>query len=114
MFVERGLDVELHSPVDRCLFYEDPAASFSHLLFYGQEWSLWQLEVLVFAFVDMLATDYVLAAVITFLASRVSSHIRTHTHTHIPPSRPLSLSVVSVIAKGHIRPQKPQAQDFSR
>lgn len=72
VLAERVLDMELHGPVGHCLFYEDTAASFSQLLFYGQEWSLWQLEVLVFAFVDMLATDYVLAAIITFLVSKVS------------------------------------------
>ena len=81
VFVERVLDLELHSPEDRCLFYEDPAATFSRLLFYGQEWSLWQLEVLVFAFVDMLATDYVLAAVVAILAAWVRGTLTLST-TH--------------------------------
>ena len=81
--LEKLLDMELHSPQDRSLFYEDHAPSFSQILFYGQEWSLWQLELLVFAFVDMLATDYVLAAVITFSLSRVRhTCVHTHTHTH--------------------------------
>jgi meckelin len=76
VLVERIVDLELHSPEDRCLFYEDPSASFSRLLFYGQEWSLWQLEFLVFAFIDMLATDYVLAAIITFIVARCVSLFR--------------------------------------
>ena len=48
-----------------------------------QEWSPWQLKLLVFAFVDMLATDYVLAAIITLIVARViHTHTRMHSHTH--------------------------------
>ena len=100
--MERLLDLELHSPVDRSLFYEDPAASFSRLLFYGQEWSLWQLEVLVFAFIDMLATDYVLAAITTFTVAWVThthahTHMHTVPHTHTHTHTPVYLYVVYVI-----------------
>ena len=71
VFLERLLDFELRGPEDRSLFYEDPSPSFLRLLFLGQEWSLWQLELLVFAFVDMLATDYVTAAVVTAVITGV-------------------------------------------
>ena len=71
VFLERLLDFELRGPEDRSLFYEDPSPSFPRLLFLGQEWSLWQLELLVFAFVDMLATDYVTAAVVTAVITGV-------------------------------------------
>ena len=57
-------------------------ATFSRLLFLGQEWSLWQLDLLVFAFVDMLANDYVLAAVIAALVAWV---------------RPLSLVLFKIV-----------------
>ena len=66
------------------MFYEDPSTSLSRLLFHGQEWSLWQLEFLVFAFVDMLAADYVLAAVVTAVVAQVSQPPLT------PSSPPLS------------------------
>ena len=75
MLLERLLEVELHRPEERCVFYEDPSPSLSQTLFYGQEWSLWQLEVLLFAFVDMLATDYVLAAVITTIVAVVRASL---------------------------------------
>ena len=80
VFLERLMDFELRAPEDRSVFYEDPSTSFPRLLFHGQEWSLWQLELLVFAFVDMLATDYVLAAVITALITGVSLIIINTTH----------------------------------
>lgn len=79
--MEKLADIELHSPQDHSVFYEDHTPSFPQILFFGQEWSLWQLDVLVFAFVDMLATDYVLAAVVTFVLSGVSHTIHTHTHS---------------------------------
>ena len=71
VIIEKLLDVELHGPEDCSIFYEDHTPSIAQIIFYGQEWSLWQLEVLVFAFVDMLATDYVLAAIITAIVAGV-------------------------------------------
>lgn len=91
VFLERLMDFELRAPEDRSVFYEDPSTSFPCLLFHGQEWSLWQLELLVFAFVDMLATDYVLAAVITALITGVSLTLI------IPHNQTLPAQVVSLV-----------------
>ena len=87
VLLERLLDVELHGPEEHSIFYEDSSATVSRTLFYGQEWSLWQLEMLTFAFVDMLATDYVLATIITAIVTMVSID------TFPSPIRLLSLSL---------------------
>ena len=49
----------------------DPGNSFTETLFYGHEWSLFSLEVLLFTVVDLAAQNYVLAAVITFAVTQV-------------------------------------------
>ena len=49
----------------------DPGYSFTEVLFYGREWSLFSLEVLLFAVVDLPAQNYVLAAAITYVVTQV-------------------------------------------
>ena len=99
LFLERVLGVEFYDAADRALFYHgeswpartshtlthththshthththsDPGCSFDSVLFYGNEWALLQLDILVFAVVDLLSQSYVLAAIITYLISWVS------------------------------------------
>ncbi len=50
----------------------DPSYSFDSILFYGNCWNLWLLDVLVFAVVDLVSHNFVLAAVITYILTRVS------------------------------------------
>jgi len=49
----------------------DPGFSFESVLFYGNELALLQLDILVFAVVDLIAQNYVLAAIITYIVSWV-------------------------------------------
>ena len=89
LLLEKILGMEFYDPVDRSLFYAgmktsllacdngssilpDPGYSFTEVLFYGHEWSLFSLEVLLFAVVDLAAQNYVLAAVITFAVTQVN------------------------------------------
>lgn len=79
--------MEFHDPVDKSLFYigmqtvsplaevrfvVDSGYPFSDVLFYGNEWSLFSLDVLLFSVSDLAAQNYVLAAVITFTVSQVT------------------------------------------
>ena len=96
LFLERVLDIELRGPEDRCLLYEDPSPSFPRLFFHGQEWSLWQLELLVFAVVDLIATDYVIAAVITAVIAGVCPIPRSDLLIYFLSLSP-PLQVVSVV-----------------
>lgn len=54
------------------LLLSDPGYSFDSVLFYGNEWSLLQLDFLVFAVVDLIAQNYILAAIITYIVAWVS------------------------------------------
>ena len=50
----------------------DQDYSFDSILFYGHFWNLFQLDLLIFAVVDLLSHNYLLAAIITFIISWVS------------------------------------------
>ena len=50
----------------------DLGLSFTDVLFYGHEWSLLSLEMLLFLLTDLAAENFVLAAVITYVISQVS------------------------------------------
>jgi len=53
--------------------------AFTSLIFYGNEWSLLLFDILLFAIVDLIAQNYVLAAIITFIIGWVSSkNIASH------------------------------------
>lgn len=47
--------------------------SFDSVLFYGKEFPLFLLDVLVFTLVDMAAFNFTLAAIVTFLVQWVST-----------------------------------------
>ena len=77
LLLERIFDVELSEiPLDKAIFYNDDGRSFNSVLFYGNEWTLLLFDILFFALVDFIATDYVLAAVLTYIASKIISAAR--------------------------------------
>ena len=78
--------MEFNDAVDRSIFYTsnkvlsyntlyiinlDSGLSFSDVLFYNHEWELLSFELLVFLLVDLLSHSYTLAAIITFILSKV-------------------------------------------
>merc|ERR1712013_301232 len=71
MVLETILDIEFQDMVagDKAIFYQDNGHSFDAVLLYGHEFSLTIFEVLVFCFVDLLATDFLLAAIVTYVVS---------------------------------------------
>ena len=66
LLLERILDMELTSPLEKGFFYKDDTKSFTSALLYGVEWSLLLFDMFMFAVVDMAATSYVLAALLTY------------------------------------------------
>ena len=66
LMLERILDMELQAPLDKGIFFNDDSKSFTTALLYGVEWSLLLFDLLLFAVIDMAATNYILAAVITY------------------------------------------------
>ena len=94
LLLETVLGVELYDPVDRCLFYtgmnfvnnleyvkldhlisDKGSFAFTSVIFYGNEWSLLLFDMLLFAIVDLIAQNYVLAAIITYIIGWVSNKI---------------------------------------
>jgi len=47
--------------------------NFKRVLFRGYSWTLFQLDVLVFTVVDLVARNYILAAIIAFIVTWVST-----------------------------------------
>ena len=77
LLLERIFDMEMaEAPVDKAVFYNDDGRSFNSVLFYGNEWTLLLFDVLLFAIVDLIATDYVLAGFLTYLIDRLVTHLR--------------------------------------
>ena len=66
LMLERILDMELQAPLDKGIFFNDDSKSFTTALLYGVEWSLLLFDLLLFAVIDMAATNYILAAVVTY------------------------------------------------
>ncbi|XP_065896707.1 meckelin-like isoform X2 [Dysidea avara] len=68
LLLETVLGLELYDPVDRCLLYTDKGSfSFTSIIFYGNEWSLLLFDILLFAIVDLVGQNYVLAAIVTYI-----------------------------------------------
>ncbi|XP_015775238.1 PREDICTED: meckelin-like [Acropora digitifera] len=73
LLLERILNMELKDqpPSDKAIFYNDNGRSFNSVLLYGHEWTLMLFDLLIFAFVDSLAQDFVLAGVVTYLVAKI-------------------------------------------
>ncbi|XP_045605694.1 meckelin [Procambarus clarkii] len=76
LFLESILDLEFQEADDRCLFFRDNNHAFDRVLFYGHEISFILFEMLLFTFVDLVAYDFVLAAVVTFIFSYIVKKVR--------------------------------------
>ena len=78
MFLETVLDIEFQDAVagDKAVFYTDNGHSFDSVLLYGNEFSLTIFEVLVFAFTDLFASDFLISALVTYLVSKAMSVVR--------------------------------------
>ena len=63
-------------PPDKAIFYNDNGRSFNSILLYGNEWTLMLFDLLVFAFVDSFAQDFVLAGIITYIVTKLLIMLR--------------------------------------
>jgi len=73
MFLEKVMDLEFQdaSVTDKAVFYTDKHLSFSSVLLYGHEFSLTFFDLVLFIFVDVLAEDFLLAGIVTFIVGEV-------------------------------------------
>ncbi|XP_028983915.1 meckelin [Betta splendens] len=73
---ERVIGMEFLEPADKSIFYNDPAHSFSDVLFYGNEAMLLIFDTLFFCVVDLGSQSFVLAAVLTYVQQMMFRLIR--------------------------------------
>ncbi|KAL9962665.1 hypothetical protein ACROYT_G031787 [Oculina patagonica] len=78
LLFERILNMELKElpPPDKAIFYNDDGRSFNSILFYGNEWTLMFFDLLIFAAMDLIYPDYVLAGIISYLFSKALTLLR--------------------------------------
>lgn len=67
LMLEKVIGMEFLEPVDKSIFYNDEAHSFSDVLFYGNEGTLLIFDTLFFCIVDLGSQSFVLAAVLTYV-----------------------------------------------
>ncbi|CAF0754578.1 unnamed protein product [Adineta steineri] len=58
------------------LFFVDNEKTFTEILFYGEENSLFIWNIITFLFIDFLSSNYVLAAIITYLLNLIAVALR--------------------------------------
>ncbi|EDV25938.1 uncharacterized protein TRIADDRAFT_55538 [Trichoplax adhaerens] len=76
LMLERLLDMEFNSPIEKGCFYSDESHTFDRVLFYGNEISLLVFDILLFGLIDFHATNFVLAGAITYIVDMVIAAIR--------------------------------------
>ncbi|XP_043835009.1 meckelin isoform X2 [Dromiciops gliroides] len=76
LLLELILGMEFMEPVEKSIFYNDENYSFSNVLYYGNEATIFIFDILFFSVVDLASQDFVLAAVLTYLQQEVFRFIR--------------------------------------
>ncbi|CAF3493209.1 unnamed protein product [Adineta steineri] len=61
---------------DDSLFFVDNEKTFTEILFYGEENSLFIWNIITFLFIDFLSSNYVLAAIVTYLLNLIAVALR--------------------------------------
>ncbi|XP_067651968.1 meckelin-like [Haliotis asinina] len=74
--LESVMDTEFFDVQDKGILYNDNGHSFDQVLFIGNESSLIIFDTLLFCIIDLIATDFVLAGVITYLVSQLIILVR--------------------------------------
>lgn len=72
LFAEALLDVEFSDVPGKAVFYIDNGHSFDNVLFYGNELTLFSMDLTVFCFFQVLTGDFLLSAIVTALVAKVS------------------------------------------
>lgn len=75
-FLENTLDLEFQEPKEQSLFFRDHFHTFDKVLMSGKESSFLTFEVMTFVFVDLFATDFILASIVTYLVHRLIKTVR--------------------------------------
>ncbi|XP_072426341.1 meckelin [Chiloscyllium punctatum] len=76
LLLERIIEMELHEPIDKTIFYNDEKLSFAEVLYYGNESTLIIFDVLFFCMVDLATQSFIFAAFLTYIQQKVIQFIR--------------------------------------
>ncbi|KAK6185155.1 hypothetical protein SNE40_007450 [Patella caerulea] len=74
--IENIMDTEFQDSLDQGILYNDNGHSFDQVLLFGNEITLILFDILFFCMVDHIATNFVLAGIITYLATELVTMIR--------------------------------------
>ncbi|XP_021355740.1 meckelin-like [Mizuhopecten yessoensis] len=74
--LESIMDTEFFDASEKGIFYNDDGHSFDNCLFYGNEGTLLLFDTLLFCIIDLIATNFVLAGVITYIIMEIIAIIR--------------------------------------
>lgn len=74
--LESIMDTEFFDATEKGIFYNDNGHSFDQVLFCGHEMSLILFDTLLFCIVDRIATNFVLAGVITYIITELVCLVR--------------------------------------
>lgn len=72
-FVEALLDIEFTDVPGKAVFYIDNGHSFDNVLFYGNEFTLFSMDLTVFCFFQVVTRDFLLAIIITTVVAKVTT-----------------------------------------
>ncbi|KAJ8042251.1 Meckelin [Holothuria leucospilota] len=76
LLFEKLLDMEFYDPMDKGFVFNDDGHSFDQVIFFGHESTLLLFELLLFCVVDLIFQNYLMAGIVTFIASMFVSKIR--------------------------------------
>ncbi|XP_077023320.1 meckelin isoform X3 [Tamandua tetradactyla] len=76
LLLERILGMEFMEPMEKSIFYNDEAYSFSSVLYYGNEATLLIFDLLFFCVVDLACQNFILSAFLTYLQQEIFRFIR--------------------------------------
>ncbi|KAM9805983.1 meckelin isoform 3-T3 [Syngnathus typhle] len=76
--LERLMGMEFLEPIEKSIFYNDEAHSFSDVLFHGHESTLLLFDALFFCVADLACQNFVLAGLLTYIQQKIFRKIRIH------------------------------------
>ncbi|KAG8288714.1 Meckelin [Homalodisca vitripennis] len=76
LFAEALLDIEFSDVPGKAVFYIDNGHSFDKVLFYGNEFTLFSMDLMVFCFFQVITGNFLLAAIVTALIAKALMVIR--------------------------------------
>uniref|UniRef100_T1HAV0 Uncharacterized protein n=1 Tax=Rhodnius prolixus TaxID=13249 RepID=T1HAV0_RHOPR len=72
-FIEALLDIDIYDPSGKGVFFNDNGHSFDSVLFYGNEFTLFTFDLILFCFIELFSQNYLVSAILTGIFDEVTS-----------------------------------------